>query len=77
MRKALEAIPTSALVTALLLLLMASPILIKIALPFAQRYLVLGALLLLPLLVAPIPFLIAIFAWRIRQRIQDKRAIEV
>jgi hypothetical protein len=60
---------------------MATPVLIRIALPFAQRPLALGlglvALFLLFLLIAATPFLIAVLVWRIKQRLQGKHAIEI
>ena len=68
MPKPLDAIRATAVIPVLLILLMASPLLIKFDLPFVQRSLAVDLALatFLILLLAAIPFLIAILVWRIQ-----------
>jgi hypothetical protein len=65
MRKPLDAIPANAIVTILAILVVVSPILMKLLRPVVPYFLVLANIFFLPLLAAT-PFLIAVLVWRIK-----------
>ena len=71
MRKPLEAISANTIVTILAILVIVSPILMKLLRPAVPYFLALVNIFFLPLLAAT-PFLIAVLVWRIKLWYQRK-----
>jgi hypothetical protein len=75
MRKLLDAIPANAIITISAILLIASPLLVKVLHPFLQTLVPIFLMLVTSffmLLLAATPFLIAVLVWRVKRWRQSK-----